>query len=199
MPTRGWSGQPPKTPEQARARLMDAAITCLQRYGIEKTGLGDIAAAAGVTRPTLYNYFENRDHLLRSALTRSGRDVAARVVAHARRFPSPAERIVEAMLFALRELPNEPGAAVIGPVLSDEFAVRHALRPATLALARSAVDEILDGALPDSDEVTEVLIRWLLSLLVYERPERRSETELRSLLHRRLIPGLGLPPERPAP
>ena len=28
---------------------MDAAIACLQRYGLEKTGVGDIASAAGVT------------------------------------------------------------------------------------------------------------------------------------------------------
>ena len=45
MPTRGWAGQPPTSTEQARERLMDAAIVCLQRYGLEKTGVGDIAAA----------------------------------------------------------------------------------------------------------------------------------------------------------
>ena len=42
---------------------MDAAIACLQRYGLEKTGVGDIAATAGVTKPTLYYYFENKSAL----------------------------------------------------------------------------------------------------------------------------------------
>ena len=51
MATRGWSGQPPASNEEAQERLMDAAIACLQRYGLEKTGVGDIAAAAGVTKP----------------------------------------------------------------------------------------------------------------------------------------------------
>ena len=184
MSTRGWSGRPPKSPEDARARLMDAAVACLQRYGIEKTGLGDIASAAGVSTPTLYSYFESRDDLLRSALIREGEAVGARVVAHARRFASPADRIVEAMLLALREIPG----AVIEPVPSDGFGARLALRPASLAVARRMLDEVLEEPLPDSAEVAEVLIRWLLSLLVYEGSKPREEAELRSLLHRRMIP-----------
>ena len=171
---------------------MDAAITCLQRYGMEKTGLGDIASAAGVTKPTLYAYFENRDDLLRRALIRSGESFRVRVVAHAQRFESPADRIVEGMLFALRELPNEPGIAAISLGSSGDFVARHALRPYTLDLTRNALEEILGGRRPDADELAEVVIRWSLSLLAYQLPKRRSEARLRSLLHRRMIPGLDL-------
>ena len=86
MATRGWSGQPPASGEQARNRLMDAAIACLQRYGLEKTGMADIASVAGVTKPTLYNYFESRDELLHSALARAGCALGERVIEHAQRF-----------------------------------------------------------------------------------------------------------------
>jgi AcrR family transcriptional regulator len=185
-------------PDEARSRLMDAAITCLQRYGMEKTGLGDIASAAGVTKPTIYAYFENRDDLLRRALIRSGEALRVRVVAHAQRFESPADRIVEAILFALRELPNEPVIAAISPGPSGDFAARHALRPYTVELTSNALEELLEGQLPDADELAEVLIRWSLSLLVYQPPKRRSEAQLRSLLHRRMIPGLGLAEDRPS-
>ena len=171
---------------------MDAAITCLQRYGMEKTGLGDIASAAGVTKPTIYAYFENRDELLRRALIRSGEALVVRVVAHAQRFASPADRIVEGILFALRELPNEPGIAAISPGPSGDFVARRALRPYTLDLTRNALEEILGRQLPDAREVAEVVIRWSLSLLVYQPPKQRSEARLRSLLHRRMIPGLDL-------
>lgn len=177
---------------------MDAAILCLQRYGMAKTALADIASAAGVTKPTLYAYFESRDDLLRHALIRSGEALRVRVVAHARRFESPADRIVEAMLFALHELPNEPGITAISPDLSGDFAARHALRPYTLGLTKSALEEILEAQLPDADELAEVLVRWSLSLLVYESPRRRSRAQLRSLLYRRMIPGLGLAEERPS-
>ena len=56
MATRGWSGQPPTSPEQARERLMDAAIACLQRYGLEKTGNSQfLSKAASISGgPTLW-------------------------------------------------------------------------------------------------------------------------------------------------
>jgi AcrR family transcriptional regulator len=174
---------------------MDAAIACLQRHGLEKTGVGDIAAAAGVTKPTIYAYFESRDELVQSALTRAAQALGERLVAHAQRFASPADQLVEAVLFGLREIPNEPGLAVTSRGQSDGFGARAALRPAGLEVARRVLGELFRGRpelLDDADEVAEILIRWLLSLLAVDGPVPREEHELRALLHRRMIPGLGL-------
>lgn len=195
MSTRGWSGQPPTSSDQARERLMDAAIACLQRYGLEKTGMGDIAAAAGVTKPTIYNYFTSRDTLLQSALGRAGRALAARLIEHARRFPAPADQLVEAVLFCLREIPNEPGLAVTSSSQVDGFGPRVALRPAGLEIARSVLAELFQhrpDLMDDLDEIAEILIRWMLSLLSLDGPAAREEDEIRALLHRRMIPGLHL-------
>ena len=71
------------------------------------------------------------------------------------------------------------------------------MRPASIALARQVLGELFEGhpeRLDDVDEVAEILIRWMLSLLAVEGPEPRDEDELRALLHRRMIPGLGLGP-----
>ncbi len=195
MPTRGWSGQPPANTEQARERLMDAAIACLQRYGLEKTGMGDIAAVAGVTKPTIYNYFASRDELINSALTRAGLALGERLIEHAQRFATPADQVVEAILFCLREIPNEPGLAVTTRNQTDGLGARVALRPASIAIAHSVLEELFRGhpdLLEDVDEVAEILIRWMLSLLALDGPQPRDERELRALLHRRMIPGLGL-------
>ena len=174
---------------------MDAAIACLQRYGLEKTGMSDIAAAAGVTKPTIYTYFASRDELLHSALDRAGRALGERLIANSRDFSTPAEQVVEAVLFALREIPNEPGLAVTSASEADGFGSRAALRPASLTIARQVLGELFTDRpdlLEDVDEVAEILIRWMLSLLVLDGPAPRDESELRSLLHRRMIPGLGL-------
>ena len=198
MPTRGWSGEPPASTESARERLMDAALACLQRFGLEKTVMGDIAVAAGVTKPTIYAYFESRDDLLHSALARAGLALGERLIEHARRFPTPADQLVEAVLFCLREIPNEPGLAVTSRSQSDGFGTRVALRPASLAIARHVLGELFSDRpdlLEDVDEVAEILIRWMLSLLVLDGPVPRAEHELRALLHRRMIPGLGLGPD----
>jgi len=197
MATRGWSGQPPSDPEQARERLMDAAIGCLQRFGLEKTSMADIAAAAGITKPTVYSYFSSRDELLQSALGRAGAALGQRLIEHAAGYTSPAEQVVEAVLFCLREIPNEPGLAVSAQSNVDGFGGRVAMRPAGIALARRVLTDLLADhpeLLEDVDEIAEILIRWLLSLLAVEGPSPRGEHELRALLHRRMIPGLGLAP-----
>ena len=101
------------------------------------------------------------------------------------------------MLFCLREIPNEPGLAVTTRSQSDGFGSRAALRPAGLAIARHVLGELFtDRAdlFEDVDEIAEILIRWMLSLLTLDGPAPREEHELRALLHRRMIPGLGLGP-----
>jgi AcrR family transcriptional regulator len=174
---------------------MDAAVECLHRYGLEKTGVSDIAAAAGVSKPTIYNYFSSRDDLLHSALGRAGRALGQRIVEHARGFPTAADQVVEAVLYCLREIPNEPGLAVTSRSQADGFGARAALRPAGIAIAQQALRELFADRvqlIDDIDEVAEILIRWLLSLLAVDGPVPREERELRDLLHRRMIPGLGL-------
>ena len=99
------------------------------------------------------------------------------------------------MLFCLREIPNEPGLAVTSRSSSDGFGGRIALRPASLEIARRVLCELFaehPQLIEDVDEIAEILIRWMLSLLTIEGPMPRGEHELRALLHRRMIPGLGL-------
>jgi AcrR family transcriptional regulator len=174
---------------------MDAAIACLQRYGLEKTGVGDIASAAGVTKPTIYNYFESRDELVQEALARAGRALGERLIDHARLFPTPADQVVEAVIFCLHEIPNEPGLAVTTRSGGEAIGQRAALRPASLAIARHVLGELFGDRIDlatEFDEVSEILIRWMLSLLMLDGPVPRDEGQLRALLHRRMIPGLGL-------
>jgi AcrR family transcriptional regulator len=47
-----------------RTRLLDATGVVLARQGPRKLSLTDIAAEAGVSRPTLYKYFASKDALL---------------------------------------------------------------------------------------------------------------------------------------
>jgi len=174
---------------------MDAAIACLQRYGLEKTGMSDIASAAGVTKPTIYNYFASRDELLQSALARAGRALGERLIEHGHRFRDPADQVVEAVLFCLREIPNEPGLAVSSRSNENAFGARVALRPVSLEIARYVLAELFgerSQLMDDVDEIAEILIRWMLSLLTLDGPAPREEHELRALLHRRMIPGLRL-------
>ena len=50
--------------DSTRLRILDATGVVLARRGPRKLSLTDIAAEAGVSRPTLYKYFSSKDELL---------------------------------------------------------------------------------------------------------------------------------------
>lgn len=69
---------------RTRSALLDAAAHCVERYGVRRTTMGDVALKAAVAKATLYNHFRTKDDLLAAlvasrvaALTASCEAVAA--------------------------------------------------------------------------------------------------------------------------
>jgi len=50
--------------DDARERILTAAERCIDRHGIRKTTIDDIASEVGLSRPSVYRYFVDRDDLL---------------------------------------------------------------------------------------------------------------------------------------
>lgn len=48
--------------------IVEAAIRLFTRYGVKRTGMGDVASEAGVSRQTLYNAFPNKDAVLQATI-----------------------------------------------------------------------------------------------------------------------------------
>src|SRR3954466_15040154 len=57
-----------KTPRDARQVVMDSAIHEFARKGFSGTSVQDILRATGLSKPTLYYYFENKAGLFRAIL-----------------------------------------------------------------------------------------------------------------------------------
>ena len=74
-----WSGQAPTDEADARRRIMAAAVRCVQRHGIDRTSVAMIASEAGVSRPTLYAYFHNRDEIVNQAAVAASDSFVERV------------------------------------------------------------------------------------------------------------------------
>ena len=66
-----WDGDPPHR-TAARERLLEVAALCVARDGIAGTGIAHVALEAGVSRPTVYRYFKDREELIRSVLLQAG-------------------------------------------------------------------------------------------------------------------------------
>jgi AcrR family transcriptional regulator len=60
----------PASTDDARERILAAAERCIARHGIRKTTMDDIASEAGLSRPSVYRYFADRNDLLIELNTR---------------------------------------------------------------------------------------------------------------------------------
>ncbi len=167
--------------------LLDAARACIERLGVAKTGLTDVAAEAGVTRQTVYRYFDDADDLFRSATVLSSGGFLERLRARVACETSPAERIVECLVFAIREIPTDQ---VLGnlPLADQHFTLNYLLG------LRFVQDEIVrhfarDAKIASSrlDSLAELFLRLLHSFLADPGP-KRTEAELRALLRAWLMP-----------
>jgi AcrR family transcriptional regulator len=185
----------PKNPD-TQARILDAAIACVKKWGIEKVTLNDIAQEAGLTRPTVYSYYASRDEVVRYALLQSAYAFAEDAVRYVGKFENPRERMVEITLFALKRLPKEPVLALIQESGLASIMNTYALNsPEGNEIVRALFRVIIkDMQVSDEtlDEMSEVAMRFMISLLTLEGPRKRNDKEMRAFLERRMLPALGM-------
>ncbi len=189
-----WDGDPPE-PAAARERLLEVTARCIARNGIPGTGIAHVALEAGVSRPTVYRYFKGREELIRSTLLQAGLRLANDIQAHIRDLDEPSDKIVEAAVFTLRTIRENPVLRQVWqPATFDAYLLQGFTQPASIMFTRVALSEIIDATgwdEPDGTEAMEFMLRLILSLLAAPEPER-TEAELREFLRRRLVPALGL-------
>lgn len=58
--------------------VLDAAYTCLTRYGVRRTTVDDIAGVMGVSRSAVYQYVRGKDDAFRRLAERLHRQALAR-------------------------------------------------------------------------------------------------------------------------
>ncbi|WP_019156527.1 TetR/AcrR family transcriptional regulator [Robertmurraya massiliosenegalensis] len=54
-----------KRREQKKKKIIEAAYALFMEFGIQKVSVAEIANKANVSQVTIYNYFENKDNLVR--------------------------------------------------------------------------------------------------------------------------------------
>jgi AcrR family transcriptional regulator len=194
--------QPPATAtatvaeNATRQKIIDAALVCLDRWGLEKTSLHDIAREAGVTRPTVYSYFTNRDEVVQAAMIQGGQRFGLKLLNHINQFSTPRHRLLEAVLFAYKNMPQEPYLKLVKNAGMAHMINEQAITSAEgREICRSLFQEILQHDKKyqkELDEIVEVTTRFLLSLLLVEGAIKRNDKQMREFLEKRLLPATGV-------
>jgi len=88
--------------DELGARMLDATITCLARYGVGKTTIDDVAREAGCSRASVYRYHANRNALVFAAVDREIEDLTASVLDAGRAADTLEDAIVAMFMTAAR-------------------------------------------------------------------------------------------------
>lgn len=192
----GWQGNPPRTEDEARQRIVAAASLCLEKFGPAKTTLSDVATELGVTRQTVYRYYANLTELLGAVAQTGLAEFVERFEKHLAGFGSPAEVAIESVVYAVRAIPSEQLIGALFQAGETEIFSRDATTPMAFSvgadiLRRTGADWSEIGVRDDELEgLAEILMRLFVSFLQSPTEPPRTEDDLRALVRRWLGPAL---------
>ncbi len=163
--------------ENKREAILKTVFTTFKHYGYRKTSMHDIATALGISRASLYSYFENKDDIFRClsiSITESALDEAKRCLGLA---ALDLTSRIEAALLA-RYLPlhrmliesahgeelAESYFRLCGDSFADSFEQSKAILTATLKSANRKKEIDLKAALLTAPAASEVLNLTILGL-----------------------------------
>jgi AcrR family transcriptional regulator len=94
--------------DDARERILTAAERCIDRHGIRKTTIDDIASEVGLSRPSVYRYFADRDDLLVELNIRHARAMFNRAHKSMSRQSNFSDQIIEGLLYVADHARRDP-------------------------------------------------------------------------------------------
>jgi AcrR family transcriptional regulator len=139
------------------AEILTAALACFAERGFAATRLDDVALRAGVTKGTLYLYFQNKEELFKAVVRQELIPNIARVEAIVGDATEPASLLLERLIKSFAEVISSPVSAIPKLVLAEAGNFPE--------LARFYLDEVVHRGMS--------LVRYVLRTGI-ERGEFRS-------------------------
>ncbi len=193
----GWQGDPPRTEALARERIIAATTRCIERRGLPKTTLSDVADEVGVTRQTVYRYFPSLAELLSAVAETGAASFVERMQEHLASARTPIDVVVEATVFAVQEIPREPRIGLLLEADDQDLFGRGVTSPMGFDLGAGVlrhvpVDWEAAGIHDDAElaALAELMMRLMVSFLQHPPATPRSTDELRAFVRRWLGPAL---------
>ena len=154
----------------AAERILDAAGQLFVERGISQVSMGDVAAAAGCSRATLYRYFADRRELHLAFIHREGRRVGALVAGDIASLAGREAKVAAAVTSAVAHVRDSPH-------LAAWFESGDAGLTAELVRSSDVLGALGLG-LADDPAAARWLVRVVVSLLSMPGRDAQEEQEL---------------------
>lgn len=193
MRTHGWAGEAPESDDDAVRRILSAAGELIDS-GLAAPSILRVAQKVGVTRQTVYRYFDSTDALLRSTVAFAVDEFLEDLSRSLRGLTDPDVAIVEGIAVTLERIRANPRFAL----LFSRDAHGRFLPEVTSSTARTLGRSIVDGfdvdwsehgwTRRDLDELVEHMLRTVQSFLADPGEPPRAGEALREYLRRWATP-----------
>lgn len=202
----GGAGATDAAPEAAephgrtQKRIIDGAMLALERRGLRKLSMSDIAEEAGVSRGTLYRYFPDKEAVLAGVAERIRTGVREAVLRAVQEEPAPEVRVrvvLSALAAAIENFPQAGRIIELEPAFALESLTRSL--PVRVENVQQAMGPVLENSAPVSrglltpPELAGLLVRLVTSAaLLPPSRDRHIPTEVQALWD-----SMHLPPREP--
>jgi AcrR family transcriptional regulator len=179
----------------ARAKILDAVETLIAEGGLRAVSIASVAAAAGVSRQTVYAQFGTREDLISESIQEMSARALGEIIERLEAVADPGEYVVELLVSGRAAFRARPALAVLmfpetgNPIFDSEVLAQAA------PFAEAFVGPLFEKA-PALEkhraEAIETLLRFGLSVLTFDSDLIRTDAGLRTYLTRTLLPAMGL-------
>jgi AcrR family transcriptional regulator len=194
--------------DDVRSTILRAAERCIQRYGIRKTTMDDIAREVRMSRPSVYRYFADREDLLLALLSEHSRALTERARRFIDQHPSVEDGLVEGLLYIADHGHRDEFARLLVSMDDSAFGQRLASTDTSATLTGEFWDPFLDAA-EERGELRPGLDRhdmhvWLghvglLLMGLLTREPKSDPAKLRDLLRSFVVPAFVTAPRSGKP
>jgi AcrR family transcriptional regulator len=195
---KGWGGNLPRDDDEARYRVISAAMRCIERQGPAKTTLADVATELSITRQTLYRLYPSTDDLFVAVGVAAAHDYIDRLTEHVAGITNPADAVVEGIAYTFERLPHEKFLGILLTTGRSETFIKGVTSEQSAAFgqamfARMDVDWEAHGYGPDEMSGLGEFALRILESLVLDPPRSSNPTKLRAFLQRWVAPAVAAP------
>jgi AcrR family transcriptional regulator len=148
---------------ETRERIVDAAFRAVERFGLSRFTMDDVARLAGVSRQSVYRYFDSKDALIVALVYREEETFMDGVRAAHSQHENLEDALREAILFCLRTAREHP---LLDRLLESE---PDALLPFLTTRGGGVIDRarsVIEGLAAEREGVDPALVHRTADLAV---------------------------------
>ncbi|PXW30219.1 UNVERIFIED_CONTAM: TetR family transcriptional regulator [Williamsia faeni] len=178
---------------RSRNKILDATIGLIAVEGFDRVNIAAVAAAAGVSRQTVYSIFGTREDLVSQAVSGLTVEILGDIRSRLENVDTPVDYLVELIVAGRATVKGHPALAAllhaeVGNPIFDTGMISRA-KP----IARELLTPLIDRHPETAEHIDDIIAMGLrigLSTVLFDDADIAEDNDLREFLTRWLAPAM---------